>query len=171
MIERVKVSLNCRIKTFFARLTGRTKDPFVYLNSTFILFAGGYLAGLVPPALTWEALPHALRAVGCWPFVCLMTGFIIWKAEAQIKFYLPLAATIAFAFGTLYAINYFTVYPQMSEAWFDSSVKEGALAAQETGNWSAFMARFKDYGSSPLTKRYYLMHYGHRGCDESALVP
>lgn len=97
-----------------------------------------------------------------------MTGFIIWKAENVWKFYLPTAVAIAAVFGTLYFYNYFTLYPRISEPWFDTQVKQLALETQVTGNWRAFMFAERNYGT-PLTRRYYLMRYGHRSCDESAI--
>jgi hypothetical protein len=49
----------------------------------FALAAAGIVLGMLPAALTWEGLPHALRAIGAWPFVSLLGGGLLGLGEQQ----------------------------------------------------------------------------------------
>src|SRR5690606_23272603 len=42
----------------------------------------GVFLGVVPAALCWSGVPHALRSIGAWPFLALATGAVLSKLAA-----------------------------------------------------------------------------------------
>ena len=77
--------------------------------------------GLVPAALTWEGNPHALRAIGAWPFWVILAALTFEKIRAHRK---TLLTAILFLLAIFYSFryfqNYFFDYPVMAESWFKS---------------------------------------------------
>ena len=43
------------------------------------LSLAGFFSGIAPAALTIESLPHALRSIGAWPFLALLSSLLLWK--------------------------------------------------------------------------------------------
>jgi hypothetical protein len=84
----------------------------------------GILTGNLPAALTWESVPHALRALTAWPFWCLLGALVISKMtgpktqkDAPSRWvWLPIGASVLFA--GFYLHDYFYEYPSRSEVWF-----------------------------------------------------
>jgi hypothetical protein len=129
----------------------------------------GFVCGIVPAALTWERIPHALRAIGAWPFLAMMTGDILHRIGQLWKYTSLLTAACAAVFFTLYVRSYFVGYPRMSEASSDSHVKVLAIAAEQSGSWHGFVETLKDYPK--LARDYYRMTYGHESCLSARRAP
>lgn len=102
----------------------------------------GVMIGVMPAALTWEGVPHSLRAIGAWPFFALFTGVILakmeewWRAPGAFKAgtvgalsHLPALgfSVIAIAFFTFYLSHYFGDYAESAAPWFQN---ENAPLAQ-----------------------------------------
>jgi len=130
-----------------------------------IFSLAGYVAGVVPAALTWEALPHALRSIGSWPFVSVLTGLTLWTITERWTGFVYLATAVAVAFAVAFGWDYGATYPQRAALSFDAPVKDAALKARETGDWSEFEVWLAEY--SPIALRYYLVRYGGESCASS----
>ena len=64
----------------------------------------------MPSALTYDALPHALRAIAAWPFVALFTGAVLawaWSRESELPALLTL---LSFAYTIYFLPAYFHAY-------------------------------------------------------------
>jgi 4-amino-4-deoxy-L-arabinose transferase-like glycosyltransferase len=117
----------------------------------------GILSGILPAALTWEGVPHSLRAIGAWPFFCLLSGALLRICVASWRWFAGVALAAAYGFSALFVAHYFTRYPEISPLWWDTIVLDHARKAQSSGDWSAFEASVKD---APLAAQYYRMHFG-----------
>ncbi|HXV37485.1 MAG TPA: glycosyltransferase family 39 protein [Myxococcota bacterium] len=127
------------------------------LRAVIGLAALGILSGILPAALTWESLPHSLRAIGAWPFLCLLSGALLGVCVASWR-WLPVAAlAVAYGFSALFIAHYFARYPELSHLWWDTVVLDRAREAQISGDWSPFEASVRD---APLAAQYYRMHFG-----------
>jgi hypothetical protein len=141
-------------------------------RTLFILIFVGIFAGILPAAMTWESIPHSLRAIGAWPFFALLTGLCLSQPWRSCKTSLQrnifalgvLIISTTFAFG--YGQDYFQSYPSRSFLWFDSDLKEKALTAQKTGDWSDFANVTRNYPD--MAARYYLVLYGGDSCRSSS---
>jgi hypothetical protein len=134
-------------------------------NSAALLFAAtGMFAGIAPSALTYEGVPHALRSIGAWPFVALLSGMALARLAATQRFAPALAATVAVAFAGFFGMRYFVDYPPNATVAFDASDAEAAERLR--GDPVALNAALR--GAPELAVRYYLMAYGGDGCMESS---
>ena len=155
---------------------------------TFIIFLiANIIIGIIPSALTDNGgSPHAFRSAGAWPFISLLTGYILWKAAERWKYVLLGIVLISSIFSYKYLYHYFFVYPQMAQRSFDTSIKNAALAVKEetallTANgkepaagpenpWDQFIWQYWDYyplSNNGLHLRYYLMNDRGETCSES----
>jgi hypothetical protein len=125
----------------------------------------GIVTGVVPSAMTWEGLPHALRSIGTWPFVSLLSGTLLWMLCRRCPRAVLLVLAVSVAFTAAFGHDYLTRYPREARRWFDSAVKTNALEARATGDWDRFLDARAGYG--PVSLRYYLMHYGGETCSSS----
>ncbi len=128
----------------------------------FILFIWGVFTGIAPAAMIWESVPHALRAIGAWPFVALISGYLIYRISTFITWMPVVARVVAVIFFALYLRSYFDEFPQIAGPWFDANVKVLAIESSRTQNWDHFVDSWKDYDKLP--RDYYRMHYGHESC-------
>ena len=97
--------------------------------------AVGWLTALMAASLTWESIPHALRSIGGWPFVILLTGLGAHRFVGLQKRAKPVLVGIALLFTAFYLTDYFFRYPQRSASWFDADIKAKALTGQKPGNY------------------------------------
>lgn len=123
----------------------------------FVFACAGFLSGIVPAALTWESLPHALRSIGAAPFLSLISGMIFLQASKTDKLVCPLLTAIAVIYFVWFSALYFSLYPRISESWFDHAVKVAAVQAKNTGDWSRF-------NPLDMNHRYYLIAYRAERC-------
>ena len=105
-------------------LVRRRKRPSGWM--TFAAF--GYVAGVLPSALTWEGVPHALRSIGALPFLCVLVGgTIATLADAAVKArrFIPItAAGVAFVFLAAFLPVFFVDYPPRAADMFDAPAAE-----------------------------------------------
>lgn len=133
------------------------------LTGMFFLGIAGLLLGVLPAALTWEGVPHALRAIGGWPFVALITGAILAKADQCWRHVRPLACVVGLLHLGLYGVAYFKDFPTFAGEYFDVAWNESMLQfwkqSAETRHWNA--------REGDLAQRYFLMLHGTHNCQQS----
>jgi hypothetical protein len=142
---------------------GERRDSGVRTALLLALF--GIVTGVVPSAMTWEGLPHALRSIGAWPFVSLLSGMLLWMLYRRHPRAVFLVLVVSLVFAVAFGHNYFTRYPRRAHRRFDTPIVTDALAAHATGDWDRFLETRRGYG--PVSLRYYLMHYGGETCSSS----
>jgi hypothetical protein len=148
-----------------------------------IFFLAGILSGLVPAALTDTVrAAHALRAVGAWPFITLLTGYILWKMVNKWKFVLPCVVLISITFSVMFLRHYFFVYPRISYESYNTSLKNSAQVAKTLESqtmvkglppgmnandvWERIIWKYYSHPNS-ISVRYFLMNYLGEGCSQS----
>lgn len=116
--------------------------------SGWVAFLGvAYLAGVVPAALTWEGIPHALRSIGALPFLAVLVGTALTTLCAElphVRRFVPIGASVL---GAIFAIRlctvFFTTYAtgandsfdgRVVQQLMDSSFIDQAVAAERAGN-------------------------------------
>lgn len=84
-----------------------------------LLLPCAYLIALLPSPLTTESVPHALRAIGAWPFVALASGYGLAQLTERHRWGALLVTVLGVAFSTKFLITFFLLYPVESADWFD----------------------------------------------------
>ncbi|HEY5958048.1 MAG TPA: hypothetical protein VIV60_15905, partial [Polyangiaceae bacterium] len=125
--------------------------------------------GVLPSALTYESIPHALRSIGAWPFVALFTAAVLalaWRVCAWVP---PVVALVTAGYSCYFLPAYFhtfdrvnggTYFPEITEA-----IRRGRLAHPPK---SVAAVVSEDLGMIDEVLRYYLMHDGKMTCEQSA---
>ena len=91
------------------------------LDRIVLFLSAGVLLGIAPAALTWESVPHALRAIGAWPFFILLAAWLLQKLNLKhTKICTTALVIITLLFSTRYLVNYFFEYPQIAANWFQT---------------------------------------------------
>ncbi len=137
------------------------KDRFI------VLCVIGFVVGIFPAALTLDS-PHSIRGSGCWPFVALLTGFILMRAEQRWSWALPVCAAVALVFSWGFLRDYFQAYPGRVRDEFQVARLEAAEHGRATGDWQR-LARLTQNDPQPAI-RYYLMAYAGRNFEESGAL-
>ncbi len=126
----------------------------------------GYLAGLLPAALTWESNPHALRSFGAVVFLVLGVGgslSLMWRSSAFAR-----GAILALAFASFYAFTtvYFVQYPKLAAVWFDHTVVETAARLKAENRLIDLQDELRKQGVdyAPMAISYYELEGGARRC-------
>ncbi|MGD0838936.1 MAG: hypothetical protein ABSB49_20055 [Polyangia bacterium] len=132
----------------------------------------GWICGLVPAALTYDALPHALRAIAAWPFVALFTGAVLAWAWSRASELPALLALLSFAYTIYFLPAYFHAYDKEMNHWFmrdmsdvlekESRAKPPKTPAQIIEDHFAYSYYYDE------VPRYYLMTYGKLSCEDAA---
>ena len=135
------------------------------LNRWFAFLCTMLLVGVLPAAVTWDGIPHALRSIGAWPFWALFSGYILWTASVRWKCILPITVSVALFFSIFFMKNYFGSYPRYSEAWFDASIRNDAETSAREKNWKPFLEKNVSYHWQ--SKVYYLMNLGGESCEKA----
>jgi len=118
---------------------------------------------MLPAALTWEGLPHALRGIGAWPFVSLLGGGLLGLAEKEWRAIGPVACVTAVVHAALFLFLYFWVYPGLAREAFNVPIYEALTDIPHLSDEAkAGLAR-----SEPYAVRYYLIRSGQDDCRSS----
>jgi len=143
---------------------GRKNNPLAVHRYWLVFLFVNIFIGVVPAALTNSELPNSLRIIGSWPFMCLLSAFLLWQAcERCWVLWLGVVLTTAlFAFSFLKV--YFQVYPQESKGMFSYWTMEEAGQLKTEEDWFKFVLlyRYADYNA-----RYFLMQYHGSTCTQS----
>jgi hypothetical protein len=141
----------------------RKLKAIVWVPIVFVVI--GYLAGILPAAMTWESNPHALRSIGAVVFLSLGVGGVLnfaWNFKAlRVS-----TVAVSIAFLALFAKDFFTEYPQRSYLWFDSVIPEMARRLAEQGESDKFASELIRSGINydPMAVRYYELANGTKHC-------
>ncbi len=142
----------------------RSKVKILKFEVSFIV--AGYLAGILPAALTWESNPHALRSFGAMTFLVLAVGGglrFLWDYSRFAR-----ASVVGLGFVSfLFFVNvYFVDYPKIAGPWFDMQIPEIAKELSSENRLAdmnkELSARGIEY--SPMAVAYYQLAYGALRC-------
>lgn len=142
----------------------RNNNPLV-LHKYFICFlVVNIFIGVIPSALTTEELPNSLRIIGAWPFMCLLSGFLIWQACERWWWIWIGTCVLSIFFALLFFNIYFNVFPQEGKGMFSYWTLEEANQIKSDDDWLKFLLlyRYQDYNA-----RYFLMQYRGLSCTQS----
>jgi len=134
------------------------------LQKYFLCFlAVNILIGVIPSALTTD-LPNSLRIICAWPFVCLLSGYLLWQACEHCWGLWIGAFILSILFAMAFFRVYFFVYPQDSKGFFSYWTLEQANQIKTDEDWLKFVYfyRHDDYHA-----RYFLMQYRGLTCTQS----
>ncbi len=128
----------------------------------------GAFLGVVPAALTFDEIPHALRAIGAWPFIALATGGVLAVVHARRAWVTPLLALVSLGYTLWFFPSYFRAYDQAENHWFmremtdllESRRRVGASSLPEKAI-AENMGYSYEYYEVPM---YYLMTEARMGC-------
>jgi 4-amino-4-deoxy-L-arabinose transferase-like glycosyltransferase len=151
-----------------AALRGRAAHVVQELDAAavrgyFALCAAGIVFGVLPAALTWEGLPHALRGIGTWPFVSLFGGGLLALAEKQWRATGLVACATSAVHAALFLFLYFRVYPGLAREAFNVPIYEALTDVPHLSDRDKSALAH----SEPYAVRYYLMRSGHYDCRSS----
>lgn len=146
----------CRL--LIKRKTGKLMNQSEKFMAFFI--AVNILIGIVPSALTWEGMPHALRSIGAMPFTAMLCGYMIWKVTEEWKMAYPLIAAIAIMFSVYFLKYYFLKYPKEAYGMFATYAKDRAKQAETANDWNQFIYVHQNQN---YTLMYYLLNYHRKG--------
>jgi hypothetical protein len=130
--------------------------------------------GLVPAALTFEAIPHAGRAIGAWPFIPVFSGTVLAIAWGRRKWVVPVLAIVALAHTIYFLPLYFYAYDGAAKHWFMRDMPD-VIRAERRANPAATIPQIisDHFGYSYYydeVPRYYLMSEAKMGCEEAKIL-
>lgn len=108
------------------RRPGRGADLFAFA-------AFGYVAGVVPAALTWESNPHALRSIGALVFLALGAGGALALVWRQGRSWQVAIVVVAVGFALIHQTDYFFRYPRRAALYFDLTGVRKLQTFKESG--------------------------------------
>jgi hypothetical protein len=144
--------------------SGRSKLKFARFEISFVIV--GYLAGLLPAALTWESNPHALRSLGAVVFLSLGVGgalSLLWRYSRSMR---SAIVGISFVSFLLFVHVYFVDYPKSARAWFDADVTDLAreLSSDSKLREMNKILRARGISYAPMAVAYYQLANGAIRC-------
>jgi len=144
--------------------SGRKNNPVLVNQSWLIFLFINVLIGVLPAALTNSEIPNSLRIMGSWPFMVLLTAYLIWQACERWWGMWLMALLGSILFACVFLKVYFDVYPQESKGMFGYWTLEEANLLKTDQDWLKFMLvyRYQDYNA-----RYFLMQYRGYSCTQS----
>ncbi len=120
------------------------------------LALSGYVAACMAASLTWDSLPHALRSLSGWPFLCLAGAVALERITRTQVVSWTIVLSSAIYLHSFYSY-YFTVFPEQANWWFDSDVTNRIHGGSgDRIKWEEAMHR-RQYSS--LAKSYFRMAY------------
>ena len=148
------------------RIRGANENAAQGFPVVVLLAVSGILLGLLPAALTWEGLPHALRAIGAWPFFSLLGAAALVAAEKRWPAVLSLGLATACVHCGLFAWLYFHEYPRIAGEAMYAPLRESLdnldrLTPEERSQFAR---------ENPDALRFYMMRNRRYGCLESEEV-
>jgi hypothetical protein len=139
-----------------------------WLVATALAAVLGCFFGVAPAALTFDRIPHALRAIGAWPFIALLTGSVLAIAISRRRWVLPALAVVSLVYTVWFFPAYFRAYDGAERHWFMREMPD-LLESQRQAHSPTppeklieeNMAYSYDYYEVPM---YYLMTEAKMGC-------
>ncbi|MGQ0801431.1 MAG: glycosyltransferase family 39 protein [Pseudomarimonas sp.] len=126
----------------------------------------GYVAGILPAAMTWESNPHALRSIGATVFLAVSTGGVLAVLWQRHRLFPPAILATAAVFFGLFLGDYFGTYPRRAAPSFDTAVSETATRLAVEGRIEVLPAELTRLGIHypPMALRYYGLRSGVERC-------
>ncbi|HEY8156212.1 MAG TPA: hypothetical protein VII72_18930 [Myxococcota bacterium] len=81
------------------------------------------LAGILPAALCFTGVPHALRSIGAWPFQAAIFGFLLSRFARNGARAVGVIAAVALLHSAWFAHAYFVAYPRIDDRWFHGALE------------------------------------------------
>jgi hypothetical protein len=135
-----------------------------------ILLAVGALFGIVPAALCWEGVPHALRAIGTWPFTSLLSALILARAWPRHRWVPPLLLAVSVAYSAFFLYHYFGAYRRIDARWFHPDLAAAIQAAPGRSAQETLRPFVGRPGYARAELHFYLMDHDRLGCVEAERV-
>ena len=105
-----------------------------------VSFSGfAVLAGILPAALCYTGVPHALRSIGAWPFQAVVFGFLLSRFARNGARAVRVIAAVAVLHSAYFGYAYFVEYPKINDRWFHGSLKR-ILSRSDLDNFPAHRA-------------------------------
>lgn len=142
--------------SFPALLITKCKKQWTWLGAAL----AGTILGILPAALTWEGVPHALRSIASIPFFCIFFGILaaITIKELRGVKWIYLATIITYT--VFFMSYYFFKYPEVSQQWFDIGITNAAQTGLRENKWEAYEQATQGY---PIfAKKYHEMRTKHK---------
>lgn len=128
----------------------------------------GFL-GVVPAALTYEGLPHALRSIGSWPFVAIFTGAVLSLGWAYRSWIAATISVTAALYSAHFLPSYFHAFDKVDSFTYIREVSDALFRGRYgTPRKGVTEIVAEELGESDEVLRYYLMHDGHLSCEQAA---
>ena len=108
-------------------ILGMIRNKKLPRQDTLFLFAGAGL-GILPSALTWESVPHALRAIAAWPFFIVLAATAFTALAARIPVIRGYLLFFCTGFAIYFGNSYFGPWTETSEPWFQTENNTLGLA-------------------------------------------
>lgn len=118
--------------TAIALLLARRIGFFRRHRASLALCAVGYVAAVIPAALTWEGHPHALRSIGAFPFLALLAGSMLAAGTEAWSKTRPAILVVAVAFMAWFGYDFFAQYPERARTAFHAQIREAIAHARTT---------------------------------------
>jgi hypothetical protein len=135
-----------------------------------LLLLAGALLGIAPAALCWEGVPHALRAIGAWPFASLLAALVLTRWWSRRRWVGPLLLVVALGYSAFFLSWYFGAYRRIDPRWFHPDLQAAVEADPRRPARESLRAFAGRPGYSWAELQYYLMDHDHLGCDQAAQV-
>lgn len=125
--------------------------------------------GVIPSALTYDGLPHAMRSIGTWPFVALFTGAVLALGWSYRGWVAPVLALVALAYSVRYLPKYFHAYDKAENHWFMREISDTIAEQRKSKTVEKIIAEHLAYSYQyDEVPRYYLMTEANMKCDQAA---
>ncbi|MCX6119974.1 MAG: glycosyltransferase family 39 protein [Proteobacteria bacterium] len=151
LIKRLYIKLREKISFSRSKLLGSELTSGLAVQVSMI----GIFCGVIPAALTWEGIPHALRSVGSWPFFALLSGTTLsfWLTNKP-RFTGVLVALVTCISIWQYVSNWNKV-KKLSEPWFDHHITMQVEQLTTESDWLSFaIANRGVYSKDALTYHF-----------------
>ncbi len=131
-----------------------------------LVFFSGFavLAGILPAALCYTGVPHALRSIGAWPFQAVVFGFLLSRFARNGARAVQVIGAVAILHSAYFAHAYFVEYPKIDDRWFHGSLKR-VLSASDLDTRKAHRAA----AVAPEAFRYFRILEDGLDCRSSAV--
>lgn len=145
----------------------RSQNPLVLQRSFLLFLIINILIGVFPAALTNSELPNSLRITGSWPFVCLLSGYLLWQACERWWGMWIVTCGLSVFYAVFFFNIYFKVFPEEGKGMFGYWTLDEANQIKTDEDWLKFLYiyRFQDYNA-----RYFLMQYRKVSCTDSGVM-
>ena len=150
--------------TFLLIISGRAKMNVAKFAVSFVI--AGYLAGLLPAAMTGESNPHALRSFGAVVFLVLGVGgglSLLWRISWWTR---SAVVGTACAYFLVFVHFYFIEYPKIAGPWFGTEITDLAqqLSSENRILEMNDILKARDVAYASMAINYYQLADGALRC-------